>query len=112
MTSSLKRIVAVLLVFAMGIGIWYFAIRDNETIPTKLADSTEPAPDPRLAFQTIFRNVKPDVKYVGDARCAVRPFSAAKPNHSKNSTPSITIPCAQNRIRSRSRNAKAAFSTE
>jgi predicted CXXCH cytochrome family protein len=70
MTSSLKRIVAVLLVFAMGIGIWYFAIRDNETIPTKLADSTEPAPDPRLAFQTIFRNVKPDVKYVGDARCA------------------------------------------
>ncbi|MCI0700149.1 MAG: tetratricopeptide repeat protein [Planctomycetia bacterium] len=29
-----------------------------------------PTPDPRLTFQTIFQNVKPDVRYVGDTRCA------------------------------------------
>lgn len=27
-------------------------------------------PDPRLVFPTMFRNVKPDVRYVGDSRCA------------------------------------------
>ena len=29
-----------------------------------------PPPDPRLTFQTEFRNVRPEVKYVGDAACA------------------------------------------
>src|SRR5438128_8371955 len=32
----------------------------------------EPPPlaDPRLTYDTLFRNVRPDVKYVGDAACA------------------------------------------
>ena len=29
-----------------------------------------PTPDPRLTFPTSFRNVHPDVQYVGDANCA------------------------------------------
>jgi predicted CXXCH cytochrome family protein len=29
-----------------------------------------PSPDPRLTFDTAFRNVRPDVGYVGDAACA------------------------------------------
>lgn len=70
MTSGMKRIVAVMLVVGIGIGLWYVIVRDTRTIPTNAIDSPELAPDPRLAFDTVFRNVKPGVKYVGDARCA------------------------------------------
>src|SRR5581483_7289058 len=34
------------------------------------ADDSGPADDPRLTFPADYRNVKPDVKYVGDAACA------------------------------------------
>jgi len=34
-------------------------------------DSGAPPPDPRLTFDTPFRNVRPGVAYVGDARCAL-----------------------------------------
>jgi predicted CXXCH cytochrome family protein len=69
MTPVMKWMVAVLFVAVAGLGIWYFAFRAPPPNPP-VAESAESSPDPRIAFPTIFRNVKPDVNYVGDARCA------------------------------------------
>ena len=44
---------------------------DPATPPTDPAVGLDPpTPDPRLTFDTPYRNVKPHVKYVGDATCA------------------------------------------
>jgi predicted CXXCH cytochrome family protein len=67
---------AVLVVVAAGAGVWYGFLRTNP--PAELPHSASaatltpdpPPPDPRLAYPTPFRNVRPDVKYVGDAACA------------------------------------------
>src|SRR5438067_1374410 len=54
-----------------GFGAWYFFVRDD--VPSS-PDSPEvvdtPPADPRLTFATPFRNVKPNVQYVGDSACA------------------------------------------
>jgi Flp pilus assembly protein TadD len=65
--DRIVRIVVLLAVLTLlGVGAyWYYC----------LAGSPSPAPttplDPRLTFPTPFRNVHPDVKYVGDAACSV-----------------------------------------
>lgn len=73
------RFVRILLaaLFACGaFGAWFFLLRNNDTVPDGDSKSPSdvrpdgPAPDPRLTFDTPFRNVKPDVKYTGDASCA------------------------------------------
>jgi len=65
-------------------GAWWLTQRPNEPSTTELdamiarSDdqaattpvSNKPNSDPRLTYATIFRNVKPDVAYVGDSNCA------------------------------------------
>lgn len=59
-----------------GLGAWYFLIRESDPPsgdPSGQSREIRPdelAPDPRLVFDTPFRNVKPGVKYTGDASCA------------------------------------------
>ena len=68
-------------IVAMLLGIaavlWFAFIRNPMTIPTtpmaSAADDIVPEAsplDPRLHYATDFRNVQPDVRYVGDAKCA------------------------------------------
>lgn len=60
------------LALAAGVAAWYLVI--PRTPPRPQAGETDapdpPPPDPRLTFPTVFRNVKPEVKYLGDASCA------------------------------------------
>ncbi len=44
--------------------------KPDRTTPTDDPTGDGPSPDPRLTFDTPFRNVKPEVAYVGDAVCA------------------------------------------
>lgn len=78
-TRSLRWLLPVaLVVAAVSVG-WFAFTRPDPTptpptTPSPIAE-TEPArpdpapPDPRVAFTTPFRNVRPGVKYVGDAAC-------------------------------------------
>src|SRR5215813_2967337 len=61
----LSAIAALALVAA---GAWLFWPRR----PTEVAQpaTAPPAPDPRLTFATRYRNVRPEVAYVGAERCA------------------------------------------
>jgi predicted CXXCH cytochrome family protein len=57
----------------VGFGAWYALsgrIRDDGPSPQAGPTAEPPPPDPRLTFDTPFRNVRPDSKYVGDAACA------------------------------------------
>jgi Flp pilus assembly protein TadD len=56
-----------------GLAVWYFTPSE----PPPAAPTEEPppkpdapTPDPRTVFDTQYRNVKPGVGYVGDAKCA------------------------------------------
>lgn len=59
---------------AAGVALWYASI--HTPAPSASSDDSPPitpdppTPDPRVEFPTAFRNVKPDVPYVGDAGCA------------------------------------------
>src|SRR5260370_1278378 len=59
------------LVAAAGASAWFFWPR------TPVADSPDtgakaaPAGDPRLTYTTRYRNVRPEVQYVGDEACAI-----------------------------------------
>jgi Tfp pilus assembly protein PilF len=90
----MKTLFWLLLLCAAGLGVvlWYFlnvptSVPQNPvdgsvpfatSAPPKPADwrllpkdmSSEPASDPRLTVKTIFRNVRPEVAYVGDSNCA------------------------------------------
>ena len=60
-----------LLVCAGGLATWYYLRPDPEPAPQpEVFTPDPPTPDPRLVFDTPFRNVKPEVKYVGDDACA------------------------------------------
>ena len=73
---SLPRIGLIGIIVLAGTGgIWYAVFREpSATTPTaaEIEDvSPDPLePDPRSTYPTPFRNVKPGVRYVGDARCA------------------------------------------
>ena len=74
MNSLVRILLAVALIAAIG-GVWYGFYRSAPAAiePQKAVETIRPdavAPDPRLAFDTPFRNVKPHVKYVGDAACS------------------------------------------
>ncbi len=63
---------AIVLAFGGGAATWYFGFRDAPP-PENPVDPIvrdEAPPDPRTTFSTPFRNVKPEVKYTGDASCA------------------------------------------
>jgi predicted CXXCH cytochrome family protein len=66
------RLIVLAAVVALGAGaaayFWrpWSSGRDGGPPP----DSSGPPPDPRLTFDTPFRNVRPGVAYVGDATCA------------------------------------------
>lgn len=66
--SSAKQGIVVGFVFLLVAGVvlgWFLFRRPNQSEP-----STPVAPpDPRLSFETRFRNVRPDVAYVGDGEC-------------------------------------------
>jgi hypothetical protein len=55
-----------------GLAAWYtFRSEPPPPDPPPEEAATDPAPpDPRLTFPTTFRNVEPEVRYVGDAVCA------------------------------------------
>jgi hypothetical protein len=61
---------------AIAGGVWYAFLREPPQLapepgPTPAAPTADPPPpDPRLTFATPFRNVRPEVKYVGDAACS------------------------------------------
>jgi hypothetical protein len=69
--APLLRLAAVVAVAAAGVGAWY-ALTGSPPAPPPdgpAATDADP-PDPRLTFETPFRNVRPEVHYVGDAACA------------------------------------------
>src|SRR5262245_6422156 len=74
--SPLRPVVrcALLVGALIGLGFvgWWFLIRDESPSLTPRSPDAldDPPPDPRLTFDTPFRNVKPDVQYVGDTKCA------------------------------------------
>jgi len=58
--------------FAAGAAAYVMRPRDHTAHPEPPpATPVGPPADPRLTFDTPFRNVRPDVQYVGDAACAV-----------------------------------------
>jgi hypothetical protein len=59
---------ALVLIVAGILGAWYWF----SPAPPRPAEDAPPGPppDPRVAFETPFRNVRPGVRYVGDAACA------------------------------------------
>ena len=76
MTSPvLSRVLALVAIIATGGLVLYFLGPSDKVDPAKpeanpgIADDV--APNPRLAFETPYRNVHPDVKYAGDAACAL-----------------------------------------
>lgn len=60
---------------ALVVGIWHASFHTDSPPPSPPVTTPDdpvldPVPaDPRLTFSTPFRNVKPDVRYVGDASC-------------------------------------------
>lgn len=69
--APVLRLAAVVAVAAAGVGAWY-ALTGSPPAPPPdgpAATDADP-PDPRLTFETPFRNVRPEVHYVGAAACA------------------------------------------
>ncbi|MBX3400021.1 MAG: hypothetical protein KF873_14870 [Gemmataceae bacterium] len=65
--------IAILLALAGGLVAGWFLLLGTNPPPFQTVDDIQPdpaPPDPRVVFETPFRNVKPDVKYTGDASCA------------------------------------------
>jgi hypothetical protein len=86
-TSYSRWLIGGLLVFAccaVGLGVWYYYLdATSDRVPDEETWTPDPpTPDPRLVFDTPFRNVKPDVKYVGDDACARCHLAIAKSYHS------------------------------
>jgi len=52
-------------------GAWYWLVSGTRSAQQDDRPRPDPAPpDPRVTFATPYRNVRPEVKYVGDAACA------------------------------------------
>ncbi|HKB05081.1 MAG TPA: tetratricopeptide repeat protein [Gemmataceae bacterium] len=64
----LLLVAAVLLAGAGAAAYLYWPSRGSD--PERTGHPDESPPDPRLTFDTPFRNVRPDVAYVGDTACA------------------------------------------
>jgi Flp pilus assembly protein TadD len=74
MASPARVRLALLAVGVVGLAVaWYAWHRSTLSDPPPNPDATEeagPPADPRVTFDTPFRNVRPGVAYVGDAACA------------------------------------------
>ncbi len=73
LTRSSRSIALLALIALLGVTGWYFLVPNGGPHPdgTVTPDSNSPpAPDPRETFATPFRNVRPGIKYTGDAACA------------------------------------------
>lgn len=72
--STLRRLSAgsIVCISLTGLAIWYFTQSGSPQPPSgpEVPQPDPPTPDPRLVFDTPFRNVKPGVGSVGDAACA------------------------------------------
>ncbi|HEV2970494.1 MAG TPA: tetratricopeptide repeat protein [Pirellulales bacterium] len=68
-----QRVLIAAALAVVGVIGWYIFFHDDlQAMPPNSPEPIAylPPPDPRLTFPTPFRNVKPDVRYVGDAKCA------------------------------------------
>src|SRR5438093_698636 len=65
MTLRRKAIFVILMLLAVPV-FWLLRFWLTYSAP----DKSIPTGDPRLTFGTPFRNVRPEVRYVGDERCA------------------------------------------
>ncbi|HLJ98154.1 MAG TPA: multiheme c-type cytochrome, partial [Gemmataceae bacterium] len=61
-----------LLACLAGVAVWQWRWQNRPSVLRLPADSPPPAvsSDPRLTVDTVYRNVRPDVRYVGDQTCA------------------------------------------
>lgn len=67
-TRSYRRVAAAVVVVLGGAAAWYWLARSR---PLDLPGATDLAyPDPRLAYDGPYRNIRPDVAAVGSAKCA------------------------------------------
>jgi hypothetical protein len=69
----LPRLGVVLLIAAVPVAAavaLYFVFRQPDPPPSTALEPDPPPPDPRLTTDSPYRNIKPGVKYVGDAACA------------------------------------------
>ena len=67
------RFLGLILLAGAAAAAWYWSASDPAPPPPPVEPPLvpdPPTPDPRLTFLTVFRNVHPDVQYVGDASCA------------------------------------------
>jgi len=69
------------LVAAAGASAWFFWQRTLVTDAPDTAGKAAPADDPRLTYPTRYRNVRPEVKYVGDEACAACHVSESSSYH-------------------------------
>src|SRR5437870_2060609 len=60
----------VLALAGAGLGYWLARAPFRQPLPIITEAPLEPASDPRVTYQGPFRNIHPDVKYVGAAACA------------------------------------------
>lgn len=65
----MKRVLILLLIVLALVGGTYVSIQNSQD-DFSISNRVMPSKDPRLVFDTPFRNVKPEVKYTGDASCA------------------------------------------
>ena len=71
-SSSRWWTIAFVLLLAAGLGgvaLWV-AFGPPAPVPDEELAENDPPPDPRLAYQGPFRNIQPDVQYVGDEKCS------------------------------------------
>ncbi|MFO0936760.1 MAG: tetratricopeptide repeat protein [Gemmataceae bacterium] len=70
--SSYGRFAFPLAIVAVGLVVAGIAVSTYwSESKTDIESPNQPSPDPRVAFKTDFRNVRPGVKYVGDAECSL-----------------------------------------
>src|SRR5438132_8136934 len=68
MRGRIAALVLLMLVTASGAAAWFFWQRAHVANPPQAG--VVPSDDPRLTYPTRYRNVRPEVQYVGDAACA------------------------------------------
>lgn len=66
------------LAVAVALAAWKFWPRGGGPRPIDPEDPPSPLADPRLTYPTPYRNVRPEVQYVGDAACATCHADVAK----------------------------------
>src|SRR5690348_7016201 len=54
----------------LALAVAAFAVRHALQTPARTEPTPAPETDPRVTFATPYRNVRPDVRYVGDEACA------------------------------------------